>query len=232
MGQLPLALRLDRHARFESFVAEGNHAAVAHLRSVAEGSRRDVLWIHGGPGSGKGHLLQAACALADESGRRAMYLDLGDVTEPSALAGLDGLDLLAIDRVDRAAGDPAFEDALFAIVNSAYSGAVALVLAAGSAPAAAGFSLPDLASRAAGAVVYRLKPLDDEARLRALIRHAQVRGLELDAATAAYLFRRVRREMKALVEWLDRLDRESLIAQRRITVPFVRALLESAAGEP
>lgn len=232
MAQLPLALRLDRHARFESFVVEGNHAAVAHLRAAADGARRDVLWISGERGSGKTHLLQATCARAGEAGRRAMYLDLAEAPGPETLAGLEAIDVLTLDGVGRVAGATVWEQALFTVLHTAYAGSSALVLAAEQAPAAVRFALPDLASRAAGAVVYRLHPLDDEGRLRALVRHASIRGLELDAATAAYLFRRVKRDMTALVAWLDRIDRESLVAQRRITIPFLRALLESSAGEP
>ena len=85
--------------------------------------------------------------------------------------------------------------------------------------------LPDLASRAAGAVVYRLEPLQDEDQIAALIGHARARGLELDRAAAEYLQHRVARDMSGLTEWLERLDRASLVAQRRLTIPFIRELL-------
>jgi len=232
MAQLPLALKLERHARFESFVEAENHAVVAHLRALADGGRRDVLWISGEQGSGKTHLLQATCARAGDAGRRAMYLDLADAPGPAALTGLDSVDVLAIDDVGRVAGAASWERALFTVLNAAYAGANALVLATEQAPAATRFALPDLASRAAGSVVYRLQALHDEEKLSALMRHATIRGLELDATAAAYLFRRVKREMRVLVAWLDRIDRESLAAQRRITIPFLRELLESADGEP
>lgn len=230
-GQLPLVLGVDRHARFESFLVEDNHTVVAHLRAVAEGTRRELVWVYGEEGSGKSHLMQAACAVADESGRRAMYLALDEATEPEVLAGLDSVEFLAIDDVQRVAGKEDLEQGLFSILNAAYGGTVTLVLAADRAPAALAFALADLASRACGAAIYRLKALSDEAQVRALMRHAEIRGFELDAAAAAYLYTRVKREMKALVGWLDRLDRESLIAQRKVTVPFVRALLESTRGE-
>jgi hypothetical protein len=44
-------------------------------------------------------------------------------------------------------------------------------------------------------------------------------------AVLDYLFRRTGRDFATLGALLDRLDRESLAAQRRITVPFLRALL-------
>jgi DnaA family protein len=98
-------------------------------------------------------------------------------------------------------------------------------MAADHAPAALPFRLPDLASRAAGAVVYRLAGLDDQERLTAVMRHAALMGLELDTPTAGYLIRRVERDMRALIGWLERIDRAALIAQRRVTVPFIRELI-------
>jgi DnaA family protein len=41
--------------------------------------------------------------------------------------------------------------------------------------------------------------------------------------------KRVERGMPALTAWLERLDRESLAEQRRITIPFIRERL--AAGD-
>ena len=58
-----------------------------------------------------------------------------------------------------------------------------------------------------------------------LRQRAQTRGLELDDAVLDWLFRRVDRDLGTLTALLDRLDRASLAAQRRITVPFLRQTL-------
>jgi DnaA family protein len=226
MEQLPLALRLSRYARFETYVAGANAAAVAHVRAVAAGGA-EILWLWGPPASGKTHLLQAACRSATEQGKRAMYVPVaGHVTQPGILTGLESVDLLALDGVEHAAGDAAWERQLFVLFNemSAHGG---LLLAARAAAGAAGFALPDLASRAAGAVSYRVQPLADDDQLAALLAHAAARGLELERGAAEYLLRRVDRDILGLGRWLDRLDRASLIEQRKLTIPFIRGLLEA-----
>ena len=48
-----------------------------------------------------------------------------------------------------------------------------------------------------------------------------------DEAVLDYLFRRVERDLGSLTALLERLDRASLAAQRRITVPFLRGLIGS-----
>jgi DnaA family protein len=233
MGQLPLALALGNHARFETYVVGANTAAVAHIRLVADDGAA-ALWISGPAASGKTHLLQAACRRATESGRRAMYVPLEQhIAEPGLLAGLESVDLLALDGVERVAGDAEWERQLFVLFNELAARRGGLLLAARAGAGAAGFAMPDLASRAAGAVTYRLQPLGDADRLAALLAHAHARGLDLDRGAAEYLLHRVDRDIVGLTRWLDRLDRASLIEQRKLTIPFIRALLaaEPTSGE-
>jgi DnaA family protein len=226
MAQLPLALALEDYASFETFVSGTNGPAVDHTRSLALG-RGDTVWLWGGHGTGKSHLLQAACRAAALAERRAMYIAL-PAASPAILADLDRVELLAIDDVQKVAGQLEWEQPLFVILNAFLSRNGALLLAANSPAAQCGFRGADLASRCAGAVTYRLAPLDDAERATALRLHAMARGLELDAAAAEFLLKRVARDMTALTGCLARLDRASLSAQRRLTIPFIR---EQLGGE-
>ncbi len=223
MAQLPLPLTLDDFATFESFASGDNVAAVEHVRALA-GGVADTLWLWGAAGAGKSHLLQAACRAATSAGKRAMYVAL-PAASPAILADLEHVELLAIDDVDAVAGDLEWERPLFVILNAFTGRRGALLLAASKPAAQCGFNLPDLASRGAGAVTYRLAPLDDAERVAALRLHATARGLELDVAAAEFLLKRVARDMTALTAWLARLDRASLSAQRRLTIPFIREQL-------
>jgi DnaA family protein len=226
LAQLPLELALDDHATFGTFVSGGNAAAVEHVRSLAAGGGETV-WLWGGTGAGKTHLLQAACRAASAAERRAMYIAL-PAASPAILADLEHVDLLAIDDLQTVAGDFAWEQPLFVILNAFLSRNGALLLSANAPSAQCGFRLADLASRGAGAVTYRLAPLADADRAAAVRVHATARGLELDAAAAEFLLKRVARDMTALIQWLARLDRASLTAQRRLTIPFIREQLGGA----
>lgn len=224
LAQLPLPFPLEASTRFETFVVGENAALLAQLRSFPSDS--PPLWLWGRPGSGKSHLLQACCAAAVSGA--AIYLPLRDLprSAPALLEGLESLDLVALDDVDAAAGDPAWEAALFSLFNALQGEGGRLLCAARSAPAGVEFALPDLGSRAAGAVVYQVRPLEDEQRIVALRTHARFRGIELPEDSARFLLHRVQRDMGALCEWLDTLDRASFAAQRRLTVPFIREHLE------
>ncbi|HEX9707094.1 MAG TPA: DnaA regulatory inactivator Hda [Steroidobacteraceae bacterium] len=231
MRQLPLGVQLGVALRFETFHAGANAEAVAALQRLAAGATRAPVWLFGPPGTGKSHLLQAACALAGTAGRTSAYLPLAALrTEgPALLDGLEQLELVALDDLDAVPGDPGWERALFTLYNGLAEHRGRLALAATAAPAALGFRLPDLASRLAASEVHRLRPLSEAEQAEALRRRAAHRGLELPEETLGFLTRRAPRDFATLCRMLDELDTEALAAKRRLTVPFVRDWL--ARGE-
>ncbi len=223
MRQLPLGVQLGVSLRLETFHAGANAEAVAALARRA-GGRGTPLWVYGPAGCGKSHLLQAACALAGASGRTAAYLPLAAVRgeDPAMLAGFERVALVALDDLDAIAGVAPWERALFTLYNELQEQRGGLLLAAAAAPAALPFGLADLASRLSASEVHRLQPLAEGDQAEALRRRARHRGLELPEETLTFLTRRAPRDFAALCRLLDELDTESLAAQRRLTVPFVR----------
>lgn len=232
MRQLPLGVQLGVSLRLETFHAGPNVEAVAALGELADGARAPPLWLHGPAGSGKSHLLQAACARAGERGETAAWLPLRTVKDgdPALLGGFERLDLVALDDLDAVAGVAGWERALFTFYNELLERRGRLVCAASQAPAALSFGLRDLASRFAAATVHRLQPLGEADQADALRRRARHRGLELPDETLTFLTRRAPRDFASLCRLLDELDTESLAAQRRLTVPFVRDWLLRSGG--
>jgi DnaA family protein len=230
--QLPLGVELGVSLRFDTFVAGRNAGAIEALRCLAGGALRAPVWIYGPPGSGKSHLLQAACADAGSAGRATAWLPLGTVKDdgPAILDGFEGLDLVALDDLDAVAGLDAWEAGLFTLFNGIAERGGALAFAAATAPAATPVRLPDLASRLAASEVHRLEPLAEAEQAMALQGRAARRGLELPDETLGFLTRRAPRDFATLCRMLDALDTESLAAQRRLTVPFVREWLARNAG--
>jgi DnaA-homolog protein len=225
MRQLPLGVRLRDTARLDSFVP-GRNAEVVGLLSGAERPAPRVLWIWGRRGTGKTHLLQAACAAVADRGGSASYLDPSEGAEPGWLEGCENLDLVCLDGLDGVSKDAAWNEALFRLHALMQDAATRLCVASERPPASLEFSLPDLRSRLLAASVHQLHELDDAGQAEALVLRAARRGLELSGEGALYLVHRLPRDMHTLCAVLDRLDEASLVAQRRLTVPFLRQALE------
>ncbi len=230
MQQLPLGVRLRPASTFETFISASNEAAVAALRLRASGQEAATLWLWGPAGSGRSHLLQAACAAAGAAGRRAAYLPLGDAdVEPEQLYGLEELDLVCVDDVGVVGERAEWQRPLFTLYQGLRERDRQLVLAAGASPLAVRFPLADLASRLRAAEVWQIRPLPEAAQGEALVARAAVLGLALPGETLVYLQRRLPRDFAALCDVLERLDAAALAAQRPLTVPFVRAVLDGVA---
>jgi DnaA family protein len=229
MEQLPLKVRLPETARFATFVAGPGLEALEWLRRTGERAQRGWLW--GKRGVGKTHLLQAACANVGEQGGAAAYIDPATLEGPALLEGLETLDLVCIDDLERIVGDAQWNAALFRLYTMMQDGRGSLVVASGVAPASLEFALPDLRSRLLAAAVFQLHELGDDDLVAALRLRAAHRGLELSDEAAHYLLLRLPRDMHSLCAVLEHLDEASLAAQRRLTVPFMRQVLESLAGK-
>lgn len=226
--QLPLALRYPPDQRFDTFVEAGGRGAVAQVRALAEGSSdEDKLYVAGAAGAGKTHLLLAACAHADSAGRRAAYVPLATAKGRlrDALEAFDRHDVLALDGLDAIAGDRDDEIALFDAHNRIVDAGGALLYASRTTPDALPLILPDLRSRLSQCTRIVLEALDDDGRRDVLRLRARRRGLQMDAAAIDWLLKRVDRDLSSLTALLDTLDRASLAAQRRVTVPFLRQTL-------
>jgi DnaA family protein len=227
MRQLTLGVQLKERATFASFLTARNQELVAHLKHVAATTPPGATWLAGPHSAGKSHLLQAVCADV-APGRRAAYLPLETLLPfgPGALEGAESLDVACFDDVQAVAGLADWEQRLFFVWQGALERQATLLFAARENPAHVDFGLQDLKSRLASSAVFAVRELNDEEQLLALDLRAQLRGFELPAETARYLQRRFPRDMRTLCEILDTLDDAAFVAQRRLTVPFIRAHLD------
>lgn len=223
--QLPLALRTPADRSFDGFA--GQAMAVAWLRRLAAGDEHGTAFLSGPAASGKSHLLFATVGAARAAGRSPAYIALaaarGRVRD--LLAGHDHADPIALDGLDAIAGDRDDEIALFDFHNRAHDAGRSVLYAARATPLQLALVLPDLRSRLGQCTQLALDVPDDNQRRDVLRLHADRRGLVLDDAVLDFMQRRVGRDLATLIDLLDRLDRASLAAQRRVTVPLVRDVL-------
>lgn len=227
IGQLPLGVRLRDSSVFASYFGGRNGGVVGTLLALRDGEGPRCIYLHGGAGVGKSHLLQAACAQATEQDRTAAYLSLSDPSlRPEMLAGLGALQLVCVDDIEAIAGAADWERALFSLYQEIEDQRGRLWVGGRMPPAALGIRLRDLASRLGGGLVLTLQPLEEHECIEALQLRARMRGLELPEDAVQYLLRRLPRDMGSLCAVLDQLDEASLAAQRRLTVPFVRQIIE------
>ena len=227
--QLPLALRFPPEQRLPTYLG-GAPGMIERLHVLAAGGVSDALYLQGGQGSGKTHLLLGTCAAAEAAGRRSQYLSLARVGMHArdAFEGLEHADLVALDDLDAIAGAHDDEVALFDLHNRLHDAGVGLLYAATATPTTLEIALPDLRSRLAQCTLIPLPMLDDAGRAAVLRQRAASRGLVFEDAALDWLLTRCSRDLSDLTAMFEQIDHASLAAQRRITVPFLRQVLSAS----
>ena len=230
--QLSLGVSLRDDATFANFFQspdDGNRQVVGLLQAFASGdSTEQAVYLWGEPGSGVTHLLQAVCQVAESAGRSFQYLPLADLidAEPEVIVdGLEFLDLVCIDDLELIEGRPHWQTALFHLYNRLRDSGRQLILGARKSPRGLALDLADLHSRLQWGLTFQLHPLSDVDKLAALRQRSRLRGFDLPEDVAQYILHRAPRDTRALFACLEQLDRASLQAQRKITIPFVKQVL-------
>lgn len=230
--QLSLGVNLSDDATFENFyVSEASpdlQVVVALREQLSTDSEAPFLFLWGSAGSGRSHLLQAACHRAQAQGMTFQYLPLRELAAcapADLLAGLETLDYIALDDLQAVAGEPTWEEALFSLYNRLRDSNKRLLIAADANPRDLPLQLEDLRSRLQWGLTFQLHLLSDEEKQQALQMRARARGLELSDEVAHFLLQRLPRTMHELFHHLHRLDQASLAEQRKLTIPFVKKVL-------
>jgi DnaA family protein len=225
--QLALALQLNDEATFADFCFEGNTFVKQQLEMTIHAHGERFIYLWGPLGCGKSHLLQAACQALGHN-HSAIYLPLLALKEwgPEMLDGIEEQALISIDDIDAIAGVTLWEEALFHLFNRIRDNEKTLLMITGVMPPAhSPIILPDLRSRLSSGLILQLNELNDFDKLNTLKLRAKKRGFELTPSVGQFLLNRCARNMHDLESLLDRLDEASLIAQRKITIPFVKETL-------
>lgn len=231
--QLHLDIRLRDNLSFDNYLMTRNREPVVGLQAVLARLHRGLpgadrsFFFWGERGSGKTHLLQAACRLVEESTNVSFaYVPLAMAQEvsPALLEGLEGIDLVCIDDIEHVCGRLDWENALFALVERLHGAKGVLLVAGRVNPASLNLRLPDLATRLGWGLVYQLHALSDSEIIEALQLRARNRGLHMSEKVARYVLHHYPRDARSVFDFLEEIDETSLARQRRVTIPFIRSL--------
>ncbi|HET8807402.1 MAG TPA: DnaA regulatory inactivator Hda [Methylophaga sp.] len=186
------------------------------------------LYLCGVSGAGKTHLCLAIAEQLQQQTSVAYlnFQELLHTAEPSALMSLMQADVICCDDIEAVSGQEAWQEALFHAFNELRHQQKRLLIVTENPPAQLNIALADLRSRLATGLVFQLPVMADQRKQQALILQAQSRGLILSEDVAQYLLRHYGRDMPSLMAVLQKLDKASLQAQRRLTIPFVKEVMQ------
>jgi len=228
---------LDSRYQFENYVTgKSNQSAHAAAINVADSLRSacNPLYIFGGVGVGKTHLLQAiGNKLKKESCQTKIFYihatryALGAVRAfqnkqlDKFRQRFDSLDLLLIDDIMLIADKPGTQQELFYLLESLITSSKQVVITSDAHPEdILGFE-PRLISRFCRGLTVAIEPPDLEMRAAILLQKAIVSGNPIEEDVACFVAKHVRSDVRTLEGALNSIDAYARFHKRAITIELV-----------
>ncbi|MDE0094734.1 MAG: hypothetical protein OXO49_09575 [Gammaproteobacteria bacterium] len=175
-------------------------------------------WLYGASGLGKTHLAHILVDRIDNS------LLVDEISY--RLHGIEHFELVVLDSIEIWLGSKEEEKRIFELYERLQRLGNRLVITARKSVIEYEFRFIDLRSRLATFQPYQLQPLRDHEKLLLVQQLARTRGFDLSDEVLQFIFKYVGRSQTMLVHLLDTFENESITHDRRITIPFVKKVLD------
>jgi DnaA family protein len=227
--QYPLHFEFRANQTFDDFFAGANAPIIEDLKECVLGHGEQQIFLWAKTGQGKSHLLQACCHHAQKKGFQSFYFDLAryKLHHHAMFLGLDDFEVLCLDNIDAIIGQKKWEQALSAFMQRHYERGNRLIIAATNLPNHMTLKTSDVTNNLSWGLMIQLKTLVNTNTIDALIFKADAMGFELSPQVGRFLMIQHQDDLESLWWLLKKLDRASLSAKRRLTVPFLKQLFET-----
>lgn len=222
-----LALKIPDAYTFDSFYSGANKGIVLSLKNAIDSNRPNQFMICGDEGSGKSHILTALYNYTNLNSENVLFLDFNVLKNlPCEIINIEPPKLALFDNIHAVAGNLDWENAIFAFYNRYIDSRQGIFVATSNVSVdKIKYIRKDLNTRLLNGITFKIAPLDEEGCAQALVLKAQSRGMSLSKQVAIFLVNNFNKDMKNLVKILDTLDDYQLQAQRTLSIPFVKKVL-------
>ena len=237
--------RLNPRYTFDAFIV-GNSNRLAHAASLAvaeaPGESYNPLFLYGGVGLGKTHLLHAIGHQGIQAGLAVLYVSSEQFTNEivNAIrfrateefrAKYRSVDILLVDDIQFIAGKESTEEEFFHTFNSLYEMSKQIVICSDCPPKAI-ISLEErLRSRFEWGLIADIQAPDLETRMAILRVKADALHYPIPDDIIAYIAGRVQTNIRELEGYLNRLMAFQHLHQTELTLEVARAAMSSLGND-
>ena len=239
---------LNKKYTFESFVV-GSHNELAHAASLAAakdlGKVYNPLFVYGGVGLGKTHLLQATGnkVLEEDTTKKVLYIPSERITAEiiesiknknveELKSRYTKLDILIVDDIQFIAGKEKTQDIIFSTFNELYGKNKQIIFSSDRPPKAIPALEERLRSRFEGGMIADIGIPDFETRLAILKMKTKQKNYDLDENVLGYIATNIQKNIRELEGALNRIIAVSQIYGKSLEIKEVKKLLATYLNTP
>ena len=221
--QLTFPFSIDKKSSIKKFfIPKGSEALINELSN----KNGDDIFLRGYQGSGKTYLLQAACNDLNNLKFATSYIPLNEAIklDTTLLDGLESLDLVCIDDIDKISSNKDWEVACFNLINRCNESGCRLIF---SCKEGIDKFFPDLLSRLKKMTSFSIQPIQDSQLLDALRFISFNLKIPIEEREINYILNFYKRDLPSAIDLIKRIDEYSMGSKRRITIPLIKELLSN-----
>lgn len=245
VDDMPFSTQLNPYHNFETFVV-GNHNRLAHAAALAivdmPGQSFNPLFIYGGVGLGKTHLLNAIGNSLRQKGFRLIYCSSEQFTNEliSSIrnqstdlfrAKYRQADVLLIDDIQFIGGKESTQEEFFHTFNHLHAAGKQVVLSSDRPPKALPTLDDRLRSRFEGGLQTDIAQPDFETRVAILQSKANRMGVPVPYDVLLLVAERVDSNIRELEGALNRLSMQARLTNQTLNLALAKSLLENLAPQ-
>jgi len=234
---------LNSHHTFDAFVV-GNHNRLAHAAALAvanqPGQQYNPLFLYGGVGLGKTHLLHAIGNLAHRNGFNTLYCSSEQFTNDliSAIRGQSTekfrnkyrrVDILLIDDIQFIGGKESTQEEFFHTFNHLQSSGAQVILSSDRPPKALATLEERLRSRFEGGLQTDIAQPDFETRVAILQTKAKKIGIPVPQDVLMLVAERVDSNIRELEGALNQLHMHAQLSKATLNMSLAMTVLDNLA---
>jgi DnaA family protein len=225
--QIALPLTFDKQFSFDNFLSERAEFFTSSLKSAVNFDGESLIGIWGSHDSGKTHLINATAHYARQQSTRFQFYDGFQLMEcdPAQFDDFANSEILLVDNLDAICGHQQWEQKFYQLINACKQGEMTLLFTVSVNPQFLECTLPDFQSRLNWGLLLQLPVVVDADIGKVLKFRAELLGIELSREVITYLLTHYSRHLSAQMSILRLLDKMSLSAKKRVTVPFIKQTL-------
>ena len=238
-------LRFNSKYTFDSFVV-GNCNRLAHSAAldIAENPGRSYnpLFIYGGVGLGKTHLLQAIDHVALTRNLQVLYVSAERFTSEFIAALHDkktedfnnryrSVDMLLIDDIHFIAGKEQTQEIFFHTFNELHNGNRQIAVTSNSLPKSMSSLEDRLRSRFEWGLIVDIQPPDLETRLSILRAKAEQEGMNVSSDVLEFLAKQIKQNIRELEGYLNRVIAFARLTRTYLTTDIAAQALRDIANK-